>query len=142
MSEPLGDLGAAPVSAAIPAAVAPVAATAAPIAVARAATGGTPTAAMVPFRAVLVLAFAVLLWTAYQTYALWSERENLLAAATQITVQVEAATKIRASVDSLAAGVKRLSEGGNANARVVVDELARRGITINPNSAPSAVPAK
>ncbi len=93
-----------------------------------------------PFPALLVLAVAVLLWMAYQAYALMGERENLMTAAAQISPQMEAATKVRASIDNIATGVKRLSESGNANARVIVDELARRGVTINPN--PSQLPAQ
>jgi len=50
--------------------------------------------------------------------------------------------RVSASIDSIAAGVKRLSDGGNANARVIVDELARRGVTINPNSAQAGGAAK
>ena len=99
-----------------------------------------PTA--IPLLAVLVLATAILLWVAFQAYALLGERENLMAGATQIASQVEAATKVRASIDSIAAGVKRLSEGGNPNARIIVDELARRGVTINPNATQPPAPGK
>jgi hypothetical protein len=91
----------------------------------------------------LVLAFAVLLWVLFQTYSLVKERQGLLTVAEQLVPQSEAATKVRTSLDSLAAGVKRLADGGNANAAVVVEQLARRGVTINPNSAAApAVPQK
>ena len=85
-----------------------------------------------------MLASAVLLWVLFQSYSLFNERQALLAAAAQLAPQAETATKVRASIDSIAAGVKRLADGGNANARVIVDELARRGVTINPNSAPAS----
>lgn len=98
-----------------------------------------PTPLMTP---VIVLACAVLLWVLFQTYALFNERQALLAAAEQLSSQAEAATKLRASIDSIAAGVKRLADGGNANARIIVDELARRGVTINPNSTPAGGAAK
>ena len=99
----------------------------------------TPTSLLTPF---IVLASALLLWMLFQSYALFNERQALLAAAAQLAPQAEAATKVRASIDSIAAGVKRLSDGGNANARVIVDELARRGVTINPNSAQAGGAAK
>ena len=98
----------------------------------------TPTSLLTP---VIVLASALLLWMLFQSYALFNERQALLAAA-QLAPQAEAATKVRASIDSIAAGVKRLADGGNANARVIVDELARRGVTINPNSAQAGGAAK
>lgn len=104
--------------------------------------GLMPAASTQPWLPLLVLAFAILLWVAYQSYALFNERAALLAAAAQLAPQAEAATKVRASLDNIAAGVKRLAEGGNANARVIVDELARRGVTINPNSAPANAAAK
>lgn len=66
---------------------------------------------------------------------IFTERQALLASTAQLAPQAEAATKVRTSIDSIAADVKRLADGGNANARVIVDELARRGVTINPNSA-------
>ena len=93
-------------------------------------------------RPLFVLAGAVLLWVLFQSYVLFNERQALLAAAAQLASQAEAATKVRASIDSIAAGVKRLADGGNANARVIVDELARRGVTINPNSAQAGGAAK
>jgi len=95
----------------------------------------TATPLLIP---VFVLASAVLLWVLFQSYSLFNERQALLAAAAQLAPQAETATKVRASIDSIAAGVKRLADGGNANARVIVDELARRGVTINPNSAPAS----
>ena len=39
----------------------------------------------------------------------------------------------RSAIDSIAAGVKRLANGGNANARIIVDELARRGVDLARN---------
>ena len=99
----------------------------------------TATPLLIP---VFVLASAVLLWVLFQSYSLFNERQALLAAAAQLAPQAETATKVRASIDSIAAGVKRLADGGNANARVIVDELARRGVTINPNSAPTGSATK
>ena len=135
MSEVIDNTMVAPGSAAVAPETAP-----APV---RAATVvAPPVAAVNPLPALLVLAVALLLWVAYQAYALLAERENLMAGSAQMAPQVEAATKVRASIDSIAAGVKRLSEGGNTNARIIVDELARRGVTINSSTPQPPAPGK
>jgi hypothetical protein len=44
---------------------------------------------------------------------------------------------VRASLDAVATATAELAAGGNANARAIVDELAKRGITIErPARAP------
>ena len=42
--------------------------------------------------------------------------------------------KVRSALDSLASDTAQLAERGNAGAKLVVDELAKRNITINPNA--------
>ncbi len=44
---------------------------------------------------------------------------------------VDNAARLRASLDAIAADTQRLADSGNANARLLVEELRRRGITIN-----------
>jgi hypothetical protein len=51
---------------------------------------------------------------------------------------VETATKLRGSLDAVATRTARLAGEGNANARVIVEELRKRGVTINPNDAAKA----
>jgi hypothetical protein len=51
---------------------------------------------------------------------------------------VDNAGKLRASLDALAADTQRLADTGNANAALLVAELKKRGITINPNPSPPA----
>lgn len=47
---------------------------------------------------------------------------------------VQNAVKLRAQLDGIAADTQRLTDSGNANAQVIVNELRRRGVTINPDS--------
>ena len=47
---------------------------------------------------------------------------------------VQNATKMRAQLDALAAETQRLADQGNPNAKLLVEELRKRGITINPNA--------
>jgi hypothetical protein len=54
---------------------------------------------------------------------------------------VDNAGKLRASLDALAVDTQRLAEAGNPSAKLLVDELRKRGITINP-AAPTTSPSK
>ena len=55
---------------------------------------------------------------------------------------METAQRLRRSLDLLAADTQRLADGGNGNAKVLVEELKKRGITINAAATTTpAVPA-
>lgn len=77
-----------------------------------------------------ILAGALVAWFAFQTVQLSSERSDLAVLKASQESQVEAATKIRNSLDSLASSTQRLANSGNANAQVIVEELRKRGVTI------------
>lgn len=83
------------------------------------------------------LASAFVLWLLFQTWNLVSERSQLSSAYATQDVATEQARKIRASLDTLAMTTQRLSNEGSASARTVIDELAKRGVTINPSGAAS-----
>ena len=51
---------------------------------------------------------------------------------------VQNAAKMRAQLDALAAETQRLADQGNPNAKLLVEELRKRGITINPNASKPA----
>jgi hypothetical protein len=91
-----------------------------------------------PFVPVALLALAFITWLAFQTWNLSAERSQLsLAHATQQPL-IDQANKLRAALDTLAVTTQRLAGEGSAVARVVVDELGKRGVTINPAGAASA----
>ena len=94
-----------------------------------------------PFVPVLLVALAMTAWFGFQTYQLVRELQPLARLRTAQDGPVEAAAKARASLDSVATATALLADRGNANARFIVDELRRRGITINqPGPAASAPP--
>jgi len=93
-----------------------------------------------PFVPLLLLATALLTWFGFQTYQLASERQQLIQLRAGLDVQVEAAGTVRASLDTVAGATANLAEGGNVNARILVAELRKRGITINPTAPAAAVP--
>jgi hypothetical protein len=81
----------------------------------------------------LLLALAFVLWLAFQAVQLLREQQQLSVATANMQPQVQVATKMRAALDALATSTAKLAADGNANARVIVDELRKRGVTINPN---------
>lgn len=86
------------------------------------------------FTPLLLLAVAITSWFAFQTYQLTGERTQLAGIKANQETQVAAAAKVRVALDALAASTQRLANGGNANAQVIVDELRKRGVTINPDA--------
>jgi Tfp pilus assembly protein PilV len=90
-----------------------------------------------PFVPLLITALSVLGWLGVQGWVLLQERQALQAAHASQQQTVETAARLRASLDALAADTQRLADAGNANARLLVEELRKRGVTIN-----TATPAK
>lgn len=93
-----------------------------------------------PFLPLLLLSIALVGWFSFQTFQLMDERKQLDALKAGQEAQIEAAARVRASLDTVAAATGRLAEGGNVNARILVEELRKRGITINPAAAAPASP--
>ena len=94
-----------------------------------------------PFLPMLLAGLALLGWLGFQTYGLFTERESLAAAHTAQQQTVDNAGKLRTSLDALAADTQRIADAGNPSARLLVDELRKRGITINAPAAAAAKPA-
>lgn len=92
------------------------------------------------FVPVALLAVAILLWVGFQTTQLIRERQGLQTLHQGQEAQVQSSQKLRASLDAIASGTAKLAEQGNPNARLIVDELRKRGVTIKPN--PPAAPGK
>ena len=93
------------------------------------------TSAFVP---ALLLALAFVLWLAFQAVQLVREQQQLTVATANLQAQTQVATKLRAALDALATSTAKLAADGNANARVIVEELRKRGVTINPPGAPKS----
>jgi hypothetical protein len=77
----------------------------------------------------------------FQAWVQEQDRQQLQLARGALQPTVEQATKLRQSLDRLANDTQALADAGNGNARVLVDELRKRGVTINTNAATQAAPA-
>ena len=92
-----------------------------------------------PFIPMLLLALAVLVLLVFQTTQLYRTQDSLQQVWEGQQAPLEEAQRLRTQLDGIAAGTARLADRGNVNAKRVVEELRKRGITINPD-APSTPP--
>lgn len=95
-----------------------------------------------PYAPVLLVALALTAWFGFQAFALVRERQQLAQLRSVQDGPVEAAAKVRASLDSVATATALLVDRGNASARGMVEELRRRGITINQPGPAASAPAR
>ena len=93
------------------------------------------------FLPVLLVVVAVVAWSAFQCYQLVNEKQGLATVFGNQSKQFEDAGKLRNSLDALARETALLADKGNPGAKLIIGELARRGVTINPNAAPATAPA-
>jgi site-specific recombinase len=84
-----------------------------------------------PFVPLLILLAALLAWTVFQTVQLRGESESLGALRAGQETQFQQAQRVRQTLDQLATQTQLLADAGNPNARIVVEELRKRGVTIN-----------
>ena len=90
-------------------------------------------APMSAFLPVLILGLVLLVWFGFQATQLRVERDAMRDAITNQEKPVQDSKKLRDSLDALARGTVTLADGGNPSARLIVDELKKRGITISAN---------
>jgi hypothetical protein len=83
-----------------------------------------------------ILAVAMLVWVGAVASNQMAESSRLKEVRANQEPLVQNSQKLRNSLDALASETAKLAAQGNPNAKILVDELAKRGITINPN-APS-----
>jgi len=87
------------------------------------------------FLPLLLLSLALSGWLGFQGWQIVNERQQLQQLIAGQEAKVDSANRLRASLDRLALATRQLAAEGNPNARLLVDELQRRGVTINPAKA-------
>jgi len=93
-----------------------------------------------PWTAVALLTIAVVAWLSFQTVQQVRERTALQNVRTAQEAAIERAQKIRAQFDTITKKTLELAQQGNAGAALIVEELARRGVTITPSSSAGPLP--
>jgi hypothetical protein len=87
-----------------------------------------------PFVPMLLLTLVMTGWFTFQAAQLVRERDTLRVMRAGQEKNVEESTKLRGSLDALLHETAALAANGNTSARLVVEGLTKRGITINPNT--------
>ncbi len=82
------------------------------------------------FLPVLLIAIAFLFWTGFQTMQFVWEGSAMSTVYQNQEPLVQSATKVRKSLDTLAKETQKLADQGNPNAKLLVDELKKRGVNI------------
>ena len=88
--------------------------------------------------ALLLLILALLIWFGFQSIQLLSERNAFKTLHDNQEQTMANSQKMRTQLDAIAAGTKRLADQGNANAQLIVQQLAKNGININNTAQGSA----
>jgi F0F1-type ATP synthase membrane subunit b/b' len=83
------------------------------------------------FVPLLLLAIAFVVFAGFQTLQMVTTRSQLSQAQVNLEPQIQQAAKVRASLDAVATATAKLATEGNGNAQVIVEQLRKRGITIN-----------
>jgi hypothetical protein len=78
-----------------------------------------------------LISVAFFLMVGFQTFALIRDRITLTNVRVTQEPTIQQSLKVRQQLDALAKGVARLADAGNANAKNIIDDLRRQGITVN-----------
>jgi len=91
-----------------------------------------PRVALSPWPLLAMLVAACLCWFGFQGWQLQREYGNLLEIRARSEAPLEQARKRRAQLESIMARTYELARKGNPRATLILQELARRGVSINP----------
>jgi cell division protein FtsB len=73
---------------------------------------------------------SLLIWFGFQTVALTLERNQLSAVNSNFEAAAREAEKMRAQLEALITKTAELASKGNPNAKIVIEELQKRGIPL------------
>ena len=90
--------------------------------------------------ALLALAFCLMLL--FQMVQLVRQSQSLAAVAANQENPVQEAARLRQAADALVNDIVQLAQQGNANAKQVVDEMARQNVNLHSSGPPPTPPAK
>lgn len=82
----------------------------------------------------------MLIWIGFQASQMVREQGNLKQVYANQNAPLQAAQKKRTQMDVIASGTVKLAHQGNANAQMIIQALADRGITIDPDAKTPAPP--
>ncbi len=83
---------------------------------------------------------ALVIWTGFQTSQLVREHSNLKQVYTSQETPLQTAFKMRTQMDAIASGTAKLAAKDNPNAKLIIQALAARGVTISQDAQTPAPP--
>jgi hypothetical protein len=89
-----------------------------------------------PFVPILLVVLGGVAWAAFQCYELVNEQQSLATFYSNQNRAFEDSGKLRNALEGITRETALLASQGNPGAKLIVDELARRGVTITPNAVP------
>jgi hypothetical protein len=90
------------------------------------------------FVPLLIIAVGIFFWFGFETVQLAIERSTLNGTYEEQERLVQNSTKLRKSQEVIAPGTQKLASQGTPHAALVVEELRKRDVTINPNASAGA----
>jgi hypothetical protein len=87
--------------------------------------------------AIIITLVALLLWFGFQSVQLWRERGNLSAAKASQETALQESEKVRLQFQGLMTKISELANQGHVGAKLIVDELQKRGIGVSPPAKPA-----
>jgi hypothetical protein len=82
----------------------------------------------------VILLIALVLWFGFQTLQLANERANLDEARGHQEAAMQEAEKLRGQFESVISKTSELANKGHAGAKLVMDELQKRGMPVGPET--------
>jgi hypothetical protein len=93
------------------------------------------------FPPLLLLFVATVAWPVFQCWQLVAEKGAIATIYTNQTKPFDDASKMRVALEGIARDTALLAAQGHTGAKMIVDELAKRGVKIDPNATPSTPPS-
>ena len=84
-----------------------------------------------------IIVITLLAMVVFQTIQVNNERKILKNVKISQEGSIQESKKLRAQLDSIASKTARLAIQGNPNAKIIIEELRKRGITVNPKNTAS-----
>jgi hypothetical protein len=82
-----------------------------------------------------LLTAAFFLMVAFQTFELVRDRFTLVDVRAAQEQPVQRGIKLRQQMNAVVSGISQLADGGDANAKAIIDDLQRQGIQVRANPA-------
>ena len=83
---------------------------------------------------------SLILWFGFQTFQLVGDRSSLRQLKANQETAIQETAKIRTQFQTLVTKTAELAKQGHAGAKMVIDELQKRGVGVAPDEAPAQKP--